>query len=149
MKQCTFHAIILKHPDLNAAYVECPFDATAFFGRKRIPVQAVFDGKIFYTGSLVKMSEKCHVLGITQAIRAKLGKSFGEQVEVQLTEDNSARTVQLPEDIQNYFSQNRQAEHTFEGWSFTRRKEAITAIETAKRPETREKRKQKLFRDLE
>ena len=39
-----FDAVIFKNPDMDAAYVEIPFDVEAEYGRKRVPVHATFDG---------------------------------------------------------------------------------------------------------
>jgi hypothetical protein len=52
-------------------------------------VEATFDGEP-YRGSVVNMGVKdadgriCYIIGITKAIRKRIGKTFGEQVEVTL-----------------------------------------------------------------
>lgn len=43
-KRFQFDAIIKKAPDMDAAYVEIPFDVKATFGKGRVPVNATFDG---------------------------------------------------------------------------------------------------------
>ena len=40
-----FEAIIRKVPDIDAAYVEFPYDAKAEFGKGRVKVHATFDGE--------------------------------------------------------------------------------------------------------
>ena len=55
----------------------------------RLKVEATFDGEP-YRGSVVNMGVKdadgriCYIIGITKAIRKRIGKTFGEQVEVTL-----------------------------------------------------------------
>ena len=80
-----FDAVIRKNPDMDAAYVEIPFDVKEAFGRGRVPVQAEFDG-VQYDGQLVKMGTPCHVIGIRKDIRAKIGKQPGDVVRVTLAE---------------------------------------------------------------
>lgn len=80
-----FDAVILKDPDIDAAYVEIPFDVRAEFGKGRVPVDAAFDGEP-YQGSLVRMGTHCHILGIRKDIRAKIGKQPGDVVTVTFQE---------------------------------------------------------------
>jgi len=80
-----FDAEIKKNPDMDAAYVEIPFDVKQTFGKSRVPVHAVFDGEN-YDGQLVKMGTPCHIIGIRKDIRAKIGKQPGDTVHVTLRE---------------------------------------------------------------
>lgn len=80
-----FDAEIKKNPDMDAAYVEIPFDVKAAFGKARVPVRATFDGAA-YDGQLVKMGTPCHIIGIRKDIRAKIGKQPGDTVCVTLRE---------------------------------------------------------------
>ena len=84
-KDFEFDATIIKTPDMDAAYIEIPFDVKAAFGKARVPVRASFDGEL-YDGQLVKMGTPCHVIGIRKDIRAKIGKQAGDSVHVMLTE---------------------------------------------------------------
>lgn len=84
-KSHEFNAEIKKNPDIDAAYVEIPFDVKAAFGKARVPVHATFDGEA-YDGQLVKMGTPCHVIGIRKDIRAKIGKQAGDMVHVTLRE---------------------------------------------------------------
>jgi hypothetical protein len=49
-----FDAVILQNEDMDAAYVEVPFDIKALFGKGRLLVHATFDG-VPYDGQIVKM----------------------------------------------------------------------------------------------
>lgn len=80
-----FEAEIKKNPDMDAAYVEIPFDVKAAFGKARVAVHATFDGEP-YDGQLVKMGTPCHLIGIRKDIRQKIGKQPGDTVAVTLTE---------------------------------------------------------------
>ena len=80
-----FDAVIQKNPDMDAAYVEIPFDVKEAFGKGRVPVHATFDGEP-YDGQLVKMGTPCHIIGIRKDIRAKISKQPGDSVRVTLEE---------------------------------------------------------------
>ena len=80
-----FDAVIHKHPDMDAAYIEIPFDVKAAFGKGRVLVHATFDGER-YDGQLVRMQTTCHIIGIRKDIRAKISKGPGDTVHVTLRE---------------------------------------------------------------
>ena len=80
-----FDALILKSPDMDAAYVEIPFDVRAVYGKGRVAVHAEFDGEP-YDGQLVRMGTPCHLIGLRKDIRTKIGKQPGDTVHVRLTE---------------------------------------------------------------
>lgn len=84
-----FTAIIEHSGDIDAAYIVVPVDIRAVYGIGRLKVEATFDGEP-YRGSVVNMGVKdaegniCYIIGITKAIRQRIGKSFGDTVEVTL-----------------------------------------------------------------
>ena len=84
-KSFAFTAEIRKKPEMDAAYVEIPFDVKEVFGKGRVLVHATFDGEP-YDGQVVKMGIPCHILGIRKDIRAKIGKQPGDKVHVTLRE---------------------------------------------------------------
>ena len=80
-----FDAIILQNENMDAAYVEVPFDIKALFGKGRLLVHATFDGEP-YDGQIVKMGTPCFIIGLRKDIRKKIGKTFGDVVHVTFTE---------------------------------------------------------------
>lgn len=141
-----FTAIIKQNEEMNAAFVEFPFSTEELFNKKgMIKVKAIFDHKIEYRGSLAKMKSDCHILGITQEIRKKLGKTFGDEIIVSLIEDKEKRIVEIANDITLVFNDNPEAKLLFDKMSYTHKKEYIRWIEEAKKPETRENRKIKMI----
>lgn len=131
-----FKAIIKQHENINGAYVEPPFDVKEVFGSKRAKVKAIFDG-VEYRGSVVSMGG-CYMIGITQEIRNKIGKGFGDEVFVTLEKDEEDRSVEVPEDLASAMNSNEAAAATFKSLPFTAQKEYITWITSAKRQATRE-----------
>lgn len=88
--QHRFTTTILRNGDMDAAYVIVPVNIKDVYGKGRLKVQATFDGHP-YSGSVVNMGVKdidgniCYIIGITKAIRQKIGKSFGDMVDVIIT----------------------------------------------------------------
>lgn len=84
-----FTATILQNGDMDAAYVVVPIDIRKEYGKGRLKVDATFDGEP-YSGSVVNMGVKdadgnvCYIIGITKAIRQKIGKTFGDSVSVEI-----------------------------------------------------------------
>jgi hypothetical protein len=145
-QKINFKAIIRQNGTMNAAFVEFPFSVEELFGKKgQIKIKALFDETLEYRGSLAKMKSDCHILGLTQEIRTKLGKTFGDEVSVSLVEDKEERTVEISDDILKVFNVNPDAKVLFDKMSYTHRKEYIRWIEEAKKPETRENRKTKII----
>ncbi len=80
-----FTAVILQNEDMDAAYVEVPYDLKAIYGKGRLLVHATFDGEP-YDGQVVKMGTPHYVIGVTKAVRSKIGKSFGDEITVTIKE---------------------------------------------------------------
>ena len=85
-----FTASIIQNGDIDAAYIIVPIDIRKEYGKGRLKVEATFDG-IPYSGSVVNMGVKdsdgnvCYIIGIPKAIRHRIGKTFGDSVNVTMT----------------------------------------------------------------
>jgi hypothetical protein len=136
-----FSSIILQKSGMDASFIEFPFDVEEKFGvNGQVKVKAIFDDKVIYRGSLAKMGHHCHILGITKEIRTKLGKTFGDTVEVEIVQDIEKREIIIPYSVAQILKNNSEAKEFFEKLSFTDRKEYMKWIESAKKEQTRQKR---------
>ena len=126
----SFTAPIIQHEGMNAGYVEFPFSVEDIFGtRGMVKVKALFDGKAAeYRGIMSNMGTGCHILILTQEVRRKLGKSFGDSVLVEMEHDLEKREVLIPDDVQNLLAEYPEAQAFFEKLSYTHRKEYINWI---------------------
>jgi hypothetical protein len=141
----SFVAIIEQHPGMNAGYISFPYDVEKLYRVKvQVKVKALFDGAVEYRGSLVKMGTPRHILIITKDVRYLLGKTFGDEIHVEIQKDTEPREVILPDDVSAILQANPKAGNFFESLSFTDKKEFIRWIDMTKNPETRERRK-KIF----
>ena len=84
-RRMEFDAVILQNENMDAAYVEVPFDIKALYGKGRLSVHATFDG-VPYDGQIVKMGTPCFIIGVRKDIRKQIGKSFGDMVHVTFEE---------------------------------------------------------------
>ena len=71
--QLEFDAVILQNEDMDAAYVEVPFDIKALFGKGRLLVHATFDG-VPYDGQIVKMGTPCFIIGLRRTFGNRLAR---------------------------------------------------------------------------
>ncbi len=140
-KVLSFTAKIEQHPGMDAAYIIFPYDVMKIYGVKgQVKIKARFDNAIEYRGSLAKMGMPCHILGITKEIRYQLGKTFGDEIQVELEKDTEERVVTVPEDIRSLMNTQPKARKFFESLSYTDQKEYIRWIESTQNPETRARR---------
>ena len=134
----TFRAAI-ENPGDGGAFVRIPFDVEQAFGKKRVKVKATIDGEP-YRGPLVRMGEPCHILGVLKEIREKIGKTFGDEVEVTLEEDTEPRVVEVPPDLQQALDRDPVAKAAFQKMPYAHQREYVRVILEAKREETRRSR---------
>ncbi len=86
-----YDGMIVCMPENGGAYVRFPWDVREEFGKGRIKIHALFDGEP-YDGSIVNMGVKnedgsiCYIIGITKAVRARIGKGDGDPVHVVVAE---------------------------------------------------------------
>lgn len=132
----------------GGAFVSIPFDVEQAFGKKRPKVAATFDGAP-YRGTLMRMGGDCHMIGILKEIRARIGKSIGDEVEVTIVEDTEPREVVVPADLQSALDDHPRAAAFFAQLAYTHRKEYVKWIEEAKRETTRRDRIAKAIAMLE
>lgn len=85
-----FDAILKKNPDMDAAYVEIPYDIKEIFGKSRVSVHATFDGEP-YDGQIVRMGTPCYIIGVRKDIRSKIERQPGDVIHVTLEEREKAK----------------------------------------------------------
>jgi hypothetical protein len=138
VERMKFRAAI-EDPGGGGAYVTVPFDVEAVFGSKRPKIKATIDGEA-YRGTLVRMGEPCHMLLVLKEIRQKIGKSFGDEVEVEIESDTEPRDVEIPPDFKVALESSPEAQTFYNQLSFTHQREYVKWIEEAKREQTRQAR---------
>jgi Bacteriocin-protection, YdeI or OmpD-Associated/Domain of unknown function (DUF1905) len=125
----------------TGTYVVVPLDVPALFGSRRPPVSGTVNGFSFRT-TLAPYGDDWY-LGFNSKVREEAGIAAGETVVVELERDDEPREVEVPPDLAEALAGDDAARKTFEGFSYSHRKQYVDWIEEAKREETRLRRIEK------
>lgn len=131
----------------SGGLIEVPFDVKATFGSARAPVIATVNGVTWRT-TVATYGGKYYV-GMRRELREQAGVDDGDSVAVTLAPDDAPRTVEVPEDLAAALKRSPRAGRTFDGLSFTHRREYVEWITGAKKEETRRRRIEKAVGMLE
>lgn len=122
-------------------YLQIPFNVPEVFGRKgQVPVRATINGFTFRNSLMPRAG--VHILGVGKDILA--GASTGDIVQVELAFDDAPRTVTIPADLEAVFAKSPATSQSFSALSYSHKKEYVDWIESAKKPETRQNRTEKI-----
>jgi uncharacterized protein YdeI (YjbR/CyaY-like superfamily) len=88
------------------------------------------------------------LLPLSAENRTGAGVAAGDQVDVDIALDSGPREVAEPADLAAALAQDEQARASFDGLSYTHRKEWVRWIEEAKKAETRATRLTKTVESL-
>lgn len=139
---------IIKASEIGTggAYIEFPFNVEEEFGVKgRVKVVCYFDD-VEYKGSLVKMGTQCHIVGIKKEIRRKIGKGIGDKVQIRLYKDESERSIDAHPLLKREFNKDETLRKNYEKLSYTRKKEILNHLVSAKKEETLKRRLEKIIK---
>jgi Bacteriocin-protection, YdeI or OmpD-Associated/Domain of unknown function (DUF1905) len=131
-----FEAVLAS--DGSATFVEVPLDVPAVFGRVRAPVRVTIGGHTWR--STVMRYGARYYLPVSRANREAAGVAAGDTVVVELAADDAPRTVEVPDDLAAALDAEPGARAAFDASAFSHRREWVTWVVEAKRPETRERR---------
>jgi hypothetical protein len=144
-----FKSIIKAHEGIDGAYLEFPYNVKEEFGTSGIvKVIATFNDEE-YRGVLIKMSAPCHIIGITQALRAKINKQPGDEITVTIKKDTENKVNEMPENFETSLEQNKQAQDFFQTLTVSQKNRFIDFIASAKKKETADTRVAKVINMLE
>jgi hypothetical protein len=126
----------IAQPDPGGVLViEVPARVVAALGdRKRIPVTVTLNG-VRYRSTIAVYGGKFY-LPARKEIRDAAKLEPGKRAHVTLEADTAARTVAVPSDLGRALT-SAKLHPAFDALSFTRRREHVDAVTSAKRPETR------------
>ncbi|MFI6316658.1 YdeI/OmpD-associated family protein [Nonomuraea sp. NPDC050556] len=118
----------------------------ALGGGVRPPVTITVNGHSWK--SRIALMRGRHLLGLSIANRQAAGVEIGEEVEVDLELDTEPRVVVEPEDFTRALDADPAARAAYDGLAYSHRREHVRAIESAKKPETRQRRIEKAISSL-
>ena len=126
----------IQSNDSGGMFVIIPFDVENEYRKKRVKIIAKIETAI-YQGSLVRMGLPDHMLLIRKDIRAEIGKTAGDIVNIEVEEDTTPRVVSVPKDLKKLLDQNPTEKAFFQKLSYTHQSEYVEWIDGAKKEETR------------
>ena len=127
------YRVQLKSGTLGA--IRVPFDPVAVFGKVRAPVRVELNG-YSYRSTIASMGGGCWI-PLRRSHREAAGLQGTETLNVTLTLDEAARTVEAPPDLLKALKRVPGASAGWKALSFTHQREHVEAVLGAKKEETR------------
>ena len=123
----------------TATGIEVPEDVVAALGSGNRPPVAVTIGGHTYRTTVARMGGR-FLIPLSAENRTGAGVAAGDQVDVDIALDSGPREVAVPADLAEALAQDEEARASFDGLSYTHRKECARWVGEPKRPETRDRR---------
>ena len=141
-----FRAKVIQDDRTTGCGIELPFDPKEVFGKARAPVRVEIGDHSFRTTTF-KMAG-CWWIPLSKLNREAAGVAAGRTVTVVMSADTAPRTVEVPKDLAARLKRSAKARKAWDALSFTHRKEHAQTLESAKKPETRARRLEKILSGL-
>ncbi|MER5887224.1 YdeI/OmpD-associated family protein [Streptomyces sp. NPDC001941] len=123
-----------------------PEVVAALGGDARPPVTITLNGHSWK--SRVALLRGRHLLGLSLANRRAAGVDVGDEVEVDLELDTEPRVVVEPPDFARALDDDPVARAAYDKLAYSHKREHVRAVESAKKPETRQRRIEKAITTL-
>lgn len=143
----TFRTVLLKDDTLDATGIEVPPEVVQALGGSKRPAVTVTVAGHSYRSHVAPYSGR-YLVPFAKEHRERTGIAPGDPIEVTLELDTAPRTVEVPADLAAALAAQPGAREAFDRLSYTFRKEHVRAVETAKAPETRERRIARIVGEL-
>ncbi|MEU2121117.1 YdeI/OmpD-associated family protein [Nocardia niwae] len=128
--------------------LEVPPEVVAALGEgARPPVTITINGHSWK--SRVALMRGRYLLGLSNANRQAAGVEIGEEIEVEVELDTEPRVVVEPPDFAEALDADPVARATYDDLAYSRKREHVHAIESAKKPDTRQRRIEKAIATLQ
>jgi hypothetical protein len=135
--------LVSRGPNRAWTYLQIPFSVPEIFGSKgQIPVRASINGFTFRNSLMPRGG--VHILGVGKDVLASAAANPGDTVNVELALDDAPRTVSVPADMEAALAKVPAQQQSFDALSYSHKKEYVDWIESAKKPETRLNRIEKM-----
>jgi Bacteriocin-protection, YdeI or OmpD-Associated/Domain of unknown function (DUF1905) len=143
-----FSSVIERARGAGAAVALIPSDvAAALGGLKQMRVTGSLNGIPFRSSTYPWQGRQLWV-GLPKATREEARVELGDTVQIELTRDDSPRTVELAPELEAAFAAEPELRTRFESLSFSRKRLIAEPVAEAKKPETRAARLEKALGQL-
>jgi hypothetical protein len=135
----TFTTTLLQAEGMNATGIEVPAEAVAALGTSKRPKVVVGLNGYTYRTTVAAYGD-VFMLPVAAEHRNAAGLKAGDLLEVTLELDLEPRTVEVPADLAAALAEQPGATAAFDKLAYSVRKEHARQVESAKAPETRQRR---------
>ena len=135
----TFTTVVTQAEGMNATGLPVPAAAVAALGTGKRPKGTVTLNGYTYRTTVAAYGD-VFMLPLAAEHRNAAGVKANDVVEVTLALDEAPRTVDVPEDLAAALAAQTGATAAFAALSYSARKEYVRQVESAKAPETRNRR---------
>ena len=143
-----FKVKLERYQDTQVLHVYLPFDVFEVFGtRARLAVKGALNGFPFRSSIFPVGGGKFYMV-VNREMREGARVKAGDTVEFVMEKDDEPRTIATPPDLLKALNGRKTAKAVWDKLSYTHRKEYVSAIEEAKKPETRARRIAKTLESL-
>lgn len=123
----------------NTTGIEVPPEVIERLGAGRRPAVVVTIGSYTYRSTVGVMGGRS-LIPVSADHRRQAGIAAGDDIDVALELDTAPRPVELPADLAEVLSKDDAARRFFDGLSASQKKWHVQSVESAKTPETRQRR---------
>lgn len=131
----------------NNTGIEVPPDVIEALGAGRKPAVTVSVNGYEYRSTVAVMGGR-HLIPFSSDKRAATGIQGGDPIVVDVEVDTAPRTVEVPDDLAAALEATPGARAAFDALSPSARKAHVTNVESAKAPETRQRRVEAIIAKL-
>lgn len=131
----------------GGAVARVPLDvARAIGGLKQLRIFGTVNGVPYKSSTMPYRGD--FYMGIHKQTREAAGVEIGDDVEIELTRDDSPRVLELAPELEAALAADAELRARFDGLSFSRRRELADPVAQAVKPETRAARLDKALERL-
>jgi hypothetical protein len=138
---------IVQDDQVNATGIPVPKEVIEAFSSGKKPRVKVTLNSFTYRTTVAAYGD-VFMMPLSQERREAAGVKAGDTVEITLELDTEPRVVEVPADLADALAAAPGAREAFDRASFSARKEFVRQVESAKAPETRVRRIQKIVDQL-
>jgi len=140
MAEFEFEATLVRPKGVGTwTYLDVPPELSDLLGAKgQVKVAGTITGYAFRSSTRPHGDSK-HYIVVDKSIRDAIQVTAGDVVHVVMEKDTAPRTIEAPVDFTDRLRGDRLGK-TFESLSYSRKKEYVDWIESAKKPETHKRR---------
>jgi len=129
---------------METAAFHPPFDVEEVFGtRGRVPVKGTINN-VPFRSSLMNMGQG-HMMVVNRQLREAAKCKAGDTVNVAMERDTQKRVVKVPKYLKEIIGADPKSAPIWGKLSYTHQKEYVQWVEEAKKPETRQRRIEKIM----